>query len=268
MVGTANDNSTDDPWRQFRLLSEAYSFFLELTNESKLLADRLTQRLLEGGEVDCDGRTRYKLYEIEAIPGGVAPSPYDGEFWRSYPECGIHCKIDAKNSSARWTGPTSKEWQARGRQRSEYNVRLIRVCWGAVLEFSQSAGLLPVQDEPPTSSSEQPEPERPSDPELKPEPLSSATQPEPPQSEPEAPPVKPIDQSEPELKSKPGPAEREHTARALTIEEVVLLTAKYHELRQVRPKLKQADIVDKLCNTLAHRVSPSTIYRLIITPSS
>jgi hypothetical protein len=183
MAGTANDDSTD-PWRQFRLLSVAHRFFLELTDGSKLLADRLTQRFLEGGEVDRDGRTRYKLYEIEAIPGGVAPSPYDGEFWRSHPECGIHCKIDAKNSSARWTGPTSKEWQARGRQCSEYDVYMIRVCWGAVLEFLQSAGL-PAQDGPPTSSSEQPEPER--SPDQESEPLSSTPQPEPPQSEPPQP---------------------------------------------------------------------------------
>jgi hypothetical protein len=270
MAGTANDNSTD-PWQQFRLLSNMRNFFLELTDDAELLADRLTQKFLEGGEVDRDGRTRYKLYEIEAIPGGVAPSPYDGEFWRSYPECDIHCKIDAKNSSARWTGPTSKEWQAQGRQRSEYDVYMIRVCWGAVLEFLQSAGLLPAQDEPPTSSSEQPEPERTPDQELKPEPLSSTAQPKPPQPEsprPESPEPEPEVPSVSEPAEPEKPREQEHTARVLTAEEVESLVAKYRDLRKVRPKLKQADIVEKLRNAVTPPVSISTIYRLIITPSA
>src|SRR4030095_15441505 len=102
----------------------------------------------------------------------------------------------------------------------------------------------------------------------------SSSEPAPPQPEREASPApelapapeqKPAEATGP---SKAGRAEQEHTARALTAEEIVRLQAKYQELCQARPKLKQADIIAKLCNMPAHPVSPSTIYRHIVKPSS
>jgi len=164
MAPQANDDSSTDAWRRFCLLRDAHTYFLELTGLERLAA-KLVMNFLRGGEFDPEGRRRYRLYEIDALPGGTAPSPYDGEFWCSYPERGIHCEIDCKHSSARWTGPVTAEWQAfDGRQKAEYNITLIWVCWGAVLDFLQGVGFLSGQSQSdPTRakqlSSEQPQPD-------------------------------------------------------------------------------------------------------------
>src|SRR5262249_8635976 len=112
-----------------------------------------------GGEFGFDGRRRYRLYEIKAFPGGTAPSPYDGEFWCSYPEHGIHCEIDHKHSSARWTGPVTAACQAfDGRQQAEDNITLIWVWWGAVLDFLQGVGFLSEQSQSDSTGAEQSSP--------------------------------------------------------------------------------------------------------------
>jgi hypothetical protein len=157
MVEPGDDHSTD-VWQQFRLLRDAHAYFLELTGLEQH-AKKLAVNFLRGGEFGFDGRRRYRLYEIKAFPGGTAPSPYDGEFWCSYPEHDMHCEIDCKLSSARWTGPVTAEWQAfDGRQKSEYNVTLIWVCWGAVLDFLQGVGFLSKQPQSDSTGVEQSSP--------------------------------------------------------------------------------------------------------------
>src|SRR5262249_8053860 len=100
MAGTSDDNSTlDEP---FRLLADEHRFAAGLVKDNELAAT-LVRRFLEEGERDHDGRKRYKIWEIAAFPGGSAPSPYDGAFWRSDPARGIHCEINHQGSSARWT---------------------------------------------------------------------------------------------------------------------------------------------------------------------
>jgi hypothetical protein len=138
MAGTADDNSTDE----FRLLSEELSFVTSVTDKSEKLAKELLQSFLEEGERDRDGRIRYRIWQIEALPAG-APSPYEGCFWRSDAERGIRCKIDYKNSSAHWTGPASAE---SGRQTAEYRVKMIRLRHSAVVDFLRGVGLLPLAE--------------------------------------------------------------------------------------------------------------------------
>jgi hypothetical protein len=126
----------------FVLLADAYRLFLERAGRSEKLANKLVQRFLEEGERDRDGRIRYKIWLVEAVPGGTAPSPYSGDFWRSYPERGISCVIEPWHSSACWTGPASPAWRAvHGREVSSYQVAGIRLNHEAVLEFLESAGL-------------------------------------------------------------------------------------------------------------------------------
>jgi len=132
--------SDDGP--AFRLLSVEYALFLRRTNSSNKLAMRLVQRFLEEGERDQDGRIRYKLWEVTALPGGLTPSPYDGDFWRSYPERGIRCIIEPWDSAARWTGPVSATWKEfDGRQTADYRVLGIRLNHAVALEFLESAGM-------------------------------------------------------------------------------------------------------------------------------
>src|SRR5262245_54316418 len=139
-----SDFNTDD--KSFRLLRDEYQLAAGLVGEK--LAAKLVRRFLEEGEIDRDGRVRYKIWEIEALPGGMAPSPYDGSFWRPDHERGIHCEIDYHSSSARWTGPTSAEWKAfDGRQTARYDVSMIRLCHELFVEFLQSAGALSFQSE-------------------------------------------------------------------------------------------------------------------------
>ena len=138
MAGTSDDFSTEE----FRLLQDEYRLAVRLVGEK--LAVKLVQRFLEEGELDRDGRVRYKIWMIEALPGGLTPSPYDGAFWRSDPERGIHCEIDHQNSSACWTGPASAEWKAfDGRQNAKHDVSMIRLCHELYMEFLHSAGALP-----------------------------------------------------------------------------------------------------------------------------
>jgi hypothetical protein len=135
MAGTDDDNST------FRWLCDEYAFLLRPTRSSKDFANKLVQRFLEEGERDRDGRIRYKIWMFEAFPGGLAPSPYDGAFWRSDPGRGINCTIEPWNSSARWTGPGSAEWEKfDGRQSADYSVSGIRLNHEIFLEFLQSVG--------------------------------------------------------------------------------------------------------------------------------
>jgi len=141
MAGTSDDHSTDDR-AEFRLLRTEYIFILDELTHSKELAEKVVQRFLEEGEYDwITGRRRYRLWMIEALPGG-APSPYEGEFWRSDAARGVECKIDCLNSSARWTGPASAEWRARGRQTAEYRIIMIWVSHGAMMDFLRGVGLL------------------------------------------------------------------------------------------------------------------------------
>jgi hypothetical protein len=157
MAKAANGSSTDE----FRLLWVEYQFAAGLTH-SEPLAARLVNRFLEEGEVDRDGRRRYKIWEIEALPGGVTPSPYDGAFWRSDHARGIHCEINHRNSSARWTGPVSAEWRAfDGRQTAQCDVGMIRLNHALFVEFLQSAGVpfppeLGAELAPPAPSSSMP----------------------------------------------------------------------------------------------------------------
>jgi hypothetical protein len=126
----------------FRLLSVEYALFLRRTNSSNKLAMRLVQRFLEEGECDQDGRVRYKLWEVTALPGGLTPNPYDGDFWRSYPERGIRCDIKPWDSAAHWTGPASATWKEfDGRQSADYEVLGIKLNHVVALEFLESAGL-------------------------------------------------------------------------------------------------------------------------------
>jgi hypothetical protein len=144
MAGTSDDSSTPD--EPFCLLADEYEFTVERVRDGKL-AETLARRFLEEGERADDGRKRYKIWEIEAFPGGLAPSPYDGAFWRSDPARGIHCEINYQGSSARWTGPASAEWTAfDGRRTASYDLRMIRLNHDLFVEFLQSAG---VPDLPP-----------------------------------------------------------------------------------------------------------------------
>jgi len=143
MAGRNDDSST------FRLLCDEYALFLRLTGSSDKLADKLVRRFLEEGERDHAGRIRYKIWEIEALPGGLTPGPYDGAFWRSDPGRGINCTIEPWNSSARWTGPVSARWKEfDGREVADYQVSGIRLNHDIVLEFLESAGLPSGQTEP------------------------------------------------------------------------------------------------------------------------
>ena len=113
------------------------------------------RRFLEEGERTADGRKRYKIWEIEAFPGGLAPSPYDGAFWRSDCRQGTHCEIDYQGSSARWTGPASAEWTAfDGRRTASYDLRMIRLNHDLFVEFLQSAGVPSLPPLPPLSTVE------------------------------------------------------------------------------------------------------------------
>jgi hypothetical protein len=135
MAGTSNTST-------FLLLADEYRLFLQRAGGSEKYANKLVQRFLEEGECDRDGRIRYKIWLVEAVPGGGAPSPYDGRFWCSDPERGISCVIEAWHSSACWTGPTSAAWKAvHGREVSSYQVTGIRLNHEVVLEFLESAGL-------------------------------------------------------------------------------------------------------------------------------
>ena len=91
----------------------------------------------------------------------MTPSPYDGDFWRSYPERGIRCDIKPWDSAAHWTGPTSATWKEfDGREVADYQVSGIRLNHDIVLEFLESAGLPLRQTEPGEPSAERtPEPE-------------------------------------------------------------------------------------------------------------
>jgi hypothetical protein len=148
MAGT-----NDDP-NIWRLLADEYAFIAGLAKSEKL-ADELVRSFLEEGEIDRDGRVRYRIWQVRALPGG-APSPYDGAFWQSDPERGIHCEIDHRNSSAHWTGPASAEWKASGRKTAEYQVVMIRLNHSVVLDFLMGVGLLPLAEQP-AFKSEQPQ---------------------------------------------------------------------------------------------------------------
>ena len=139
MAGTPDDDITPSV---FRLLCDEYALFLRRTGSSKSFADRLVEKYLEEGERDRDGRIRYKILEVHALPGGLTPSPYHGDFWRSYPERGIKCVIKPWDSEARWTGPASSAWKEfDGREVADYRVIGIRLNHDIVLEFLESAGL-------------------------------------------------------------------------------------------------------------------------------
>jgi|SRR6516165_9887590 len=139
MAGTSDDGST---LPVFRLLCDEYAFVLRLVGSSNRFAYRLIERFLQGGERDRDGRVRYKLYEVTALPGGLTPSPYDGDFWCSYPERGIRCAIEPWNCFAHWTGPGSAAWKEfDGRDSADYQVVGIKLNHDIFLEFLGSAGL-------------------------------------------------------------------------------------------------------------------------------
>jgi hypothetical protein len=143
MAGTDSDDTTDGGWR---LLSDEHTFIAGLTKSEKL-ADKLIRAFLERGELDHDGRRRYRIWRVEAWPGS-APSPHEGDFWRPDPERGIQCEIDYQHSSARWTGPASPGWKANtGRQTAKYQITLIWLWHNALVEFLQSVGLLPLSPE-------------------------------------------------------------------------------------------------------------------------
>ena len=129
----------------WRLLADEHAFFAELAKSEKL-ADELVRSFLEEGEIDRDGRVRYRVWQIRALPGG-APSPYDGAFWQSAPERGVRCEIDHRNSSAHWTGPASAEWKASGRKTAEYQAMMIRLNHLVVLDFLMGVGLLPLPEQ-------------------------------------------------------------------------------------------------------------------------
>jgi len=139
MAGTPDDGSTRSV---FRLLCDEYTLFLRRTGSSKSFADRLVEKYLGEGERDRDGRIRYKILEIHALPGGLTPSPYDGDFWHSYPERNIRCEISSWDSSAHWTGPASAVWREfDGRETADYKIIGIKLNHDIVLEFLDSAGL-------------------------------------------------------------------------------------------------------------------------------
>jgi hypothetical protein len=141
MAGIDDDNSTDH-CRGFRLLRTWYLYILDELTHSKSQTEILVQRFFQDGEYDffTNDRKRFRLGQVDAVPGGVAPSPFKGEFWQSHPECGIECKIDGLNSSARWTGPASAEWRAYGRQFSEYRINLIWINDAAMVDFLRAVG--------------------------------------------------------------------------------------------------------------------------------
>jgi hypothetical protein len=141
MAETGDDDTT------FRLLRDEYPLFLKAAGQSETLATKFVEKFLTGGERDSfDGRTRYKIWMQEMLPGGLEPSPYDGDFWRSYSERGIACIIEPWNSSAHRTGPTSAKWKEfDGRQTAECRIFGIRVNHEIVVEFLQSAGMLSEQ---------------------------------------------------------------------------------------------------------------------------
>jgi hypothetical protein len=158
MAQTGDDDTT------FRLLRDEYPLFLKAAGQSEKLATKLVQRFLEGGERDrFDGRLRYKIWRHEAFSGGLEPKSSDGDFWCSYPERGVYCTIEPWNSSAHWTGPTSARWKEfDGRQIAEHQVFGIRLNHEIVVEFLQSAGMLPEQpsEQPSELASATPTPEQ------------------------------------------------------------------------------------------------------------
>jgi hypothetical protein len=164
-MAKADDNHSTD---EFRLLWDEFCFAARLVHSEPRAGD-LVRSFLEEGELDRDGRLRYRIWQIEALPGG-APSPYDGSFWRSDHERGIHCEIDHRNSSARGTGPVSAGWlsgEAKifGRKTAEYRIKIIWICHELFVDFLRGVGLLPLVQQPTEAAAEpaaeptQPEPE-------------------------------------------------------------------------------------------------------------
>jgi hypothetical protein len=150
MAGTDDDDST------FPLLRDEWALFLGAAGRSEKLAIKLVEQYLGKGERDRDGRIRYKIWMYEAFPGGMTPSPYDGEFWHSYPERGVCCTIEPWHSSAHWTGPVSASWKEfDGRQTADYQVFGIRPNHEIVVAFLQDIGMLPEQ---PSAKQESPSP--------------------------------------------------------------------------------------------------------------
>lgn len=147
---------TEDDRSIWRLLADEHAFFAELAKSEKL-ADELVRSFLEEGEIDRDGRVRYRVWQIRALPGG-APSPYGGAFWQSDPERDVRCEIDHRNSSAHWTGPASAEWKASGRKTAEYQVLMIRLNHLVVLDFLMGVGLLPLPEQPASEPAMEPAP--------------------------------------------------------------------------------------------------------------
>jgi hypothetical protein len=136
-----SDGYSMDDCRGFSLLRTWYLYILDVLTHSKDQADIIVQRFFQDGEYDLftPDRKRFRLW-FDAVPGGVAPSPFKGEFWQSHPECGIECKINGLTSSARWTGPASAWWRAHGRQFSEYKIGLIWVNDAAMVDFLRAVG--------------------------------------------------------------------------------------------------------------------------------
>jgi hypothetical protein len=187
MAGTSDDSST------FRLLADEYAFFLRLTRSSKDFANKLVQRFLEEGECDRDGRVRYKIWEVEALPGGMTLTPYDGDFWRSVPRRDINCTIEPWNSSARRTEPASAKWREfDGREVADHRVFGIRLNHDIVLEFLESAGVLSKQAQSGEPLSAEEEPEETPESELPPQPATAGDQAKPPGNPPPKQPAKRI----------------------------------------------------------------------------
>jgi hypothetical protein len=135
--------ATDDD-TTFRLLADEWAFTLQLTRSSEPYAMKAVESFLQKGERDWDGRVRYKLWLTMVVPGGLDPSPYEGEFWHSHPECGIHCTIKPWDSSAHRTGPTSDWWKEfDGRQTSDMQVIGIQFNHTLYVEHLWSIRLLP-----------------------------------------------------------------------------------------------------------------------------
>jgi hypothetical protein len=119
MAGTGGDDNTAD--RRLVLCAKEFSFIVACTLSEPLATEVVLSILREGARSHDGGPPRFSFWTVEGrwtvsplagikcvdegLPMFQAPSPFDGEFYRSNPDAGVCFKLDPKNSSAHWRGP-------------------------------------------------------------------------------------------------------------------------------------------------------------------
>jgi len=76
------DDYSPDGCRGFSLLRTWYLYILDELTHSKDQADIIVQRFFQDGEYDLftPDRKRFRLWHVDVVPGGVAPSLFRGSF--------------------------------------------------------------------------------------------------------------------------------------------------------------------------------------------